>query len=117
MKKSNKGYLAMEKEYHNQQILRGQHRRDVEMTDTEKPDWQEKEFKRQAVARFVVPDWMRPHLAYFNNTGGNDIEELLQDITTTPFANVIRYMLIVSVRSQFDLLMALHKEGILRDEN
>ncbi|KFB96136.1 hypothetical protein GTGU_04676, partial [Trabulsiella guamensis ATCC 49490] len=58
---------------------------------------------------YVVPDWMRQYLPLFNNTGGNDIEELLHDDSTTPFANIVRYMLIVSVRSQFDLLVRVRK--------
>ncbi len=58
---------------------------------------------------YVVPDWMRQYLPLFNNTGGNSVEELLHDDSTTPFANVVRYILIVSVRSQFDLLMMLRK--------
>lgn len=58
---------------------------------------------------YVVPDWMRHYMPLFNNTGGNDVEELLHDDSTTPFANVVRYMLIVSARSQFDLLVTLRK--------
>lgn len=58
---------------------------------------------------YVVPDWMRQYLPLFNNTGGNNVEELLHDDSTTPFANIVRYMLIVSVRSQFDLLVMLRK--------
>lgn len=58
---------------------------------------------------YVVPDWMQQYLPLFNNTGGNNVEELLHDDSTTPFANIVRYMLIVSVRSQFDLLVMLRK--------
>ncbi|MDU3303611.1 MAG: hypothetical protein E7E83_19610, partial [Enterobacter ludwigii] len=47
------------------------------------------------------------------NTGGNDVEELLHDDNTSMFANSIRYMLIVSARSQFTLLMDLHQRGAL----
>lgn len=66
---------------------------------------------------YTMPDWMREYLPYFMNTGGNDVEELLHDDTTTPFANVVRYMLIVSVRAQFDMLVTLrHKRrGALED--
>lgn len=62
---------------------------------------------------YTVPIWMRRYLPLFNNTGGNDVEELLHDDSTTPFANVVRYLLIVSIRSQFDLLMILHKNELL----
>lgn len=62
---------------------------------------------------YAVPDWMRPYLPLFQNTGGNDVEELLHDDNTSMFANSIRYMLIVSARSQFTLLMDLHCRGLL----
>lgn len=64
---------------------------------------------------YPVPDWMRPHLALFQNTGGNDVEELLHDEDTSMFANSIRYMLIVSVRSQFALLVDMHSKGLIAD--
>lgn len=54
---------------------------------------------------YAVPDWMRQFLPLFHNTGGNDVEELLHDEDTNMFANCVRYMLIVSARSQFALLM------------
>ncbi|WP_373225199.1 hypothetical protein [Enterobacter cloacae complex sp. ESBL7] len=62
---------------------------------------------------YTVPDWMRQYLPLFHNTGGNDVEELLHDDNTSMFANSIRYMLIVSARSQFTLLMDLHQRGFL----
>jgi|GEM_PF-6844294 len=64
---------------------------------------------------YAVPDWMRPHLALFQNTGGNDVEELLHDEDTSMFANSIRYMLIVSARSQFALLVDMHSKGLIAD--
>ncbi|HHU7866796.1 TPA: hypothetical protein ACUKSX_005176, partial [Escherichia coli] len=50
------------------------------------------------------------------NTGGNDPEELLNDTETTASANVVRYVLIVAVRSQVDLLQLLYRKGLLRTE-
>ncbi|MCE1279277.1 hypothetical protein LWU92_21645 [Enterobacter hormaechei] len=61
---------------------------------------------------YAVPEWMRQYLPLFQNTGGNDVEELLHDEDTNMFANSIRYMLIVSARSQFSLLMGMHSQGI-----
>lgn len=58
---------------------------------------------------------MKPYLELFVNTGGNDVEELLHDESTTPFANVVRYLLIAAVRSQFDLLKRLKAKGGLTD--
>lgn len=68
---------------------------------------------KSAKEMYEVPEWMRQYLPLFNNTGGNDVEELLHDDRTTPFANVVRYMLIVSVRSQFSLLMELYNKGLI----
>ena len=48
--------------------------------------------------------------------GGNDPEELLNDTGTTASANVVRYVLIVAVRSQVDLLQLLYRKGLLRTE-
>ncbi|HFI1098945.1 TPA: hypothetical protein ACGPFO_004500 [Enterobacter hormaechei] len=62
---------------------------------------------------YAVPEWMRPYLPLFQNTGGNDVEELLHDEDTNMFANSIRYMLIVSARSQFTLLVDLHSKGLI----
>ncbi|ENA7605444.1 hypothetical protein ABGD00_003689 [Shigella boydii] len=49
--------------------------------------------------KYQVPVWMRPLLPLLCNTGGNDPEELLNDTETTASANVVRYVLIVAVRS------------------
>lgn len=68
---------------------------------------------KSAKELYAVPDWMSPYLPLFHNTGGNDVEELLHDEDTNMFANGIRYMLIASVRSQFDMLVTLHKQGII----
>lgn len=62
---------------------------------------------------YAVPEWMRPYLPLFQNTGGNDVEELLHDEDTNMFANSILYMLIVSARSQFTLLVDLHSKGLI----
>lgn len=59
---------------------------------------------------------MRPLLPLLCNTGGNDPEELLNDTETTASANVVRYVLIVAVRSQIELLQLLYRKGLLRTE-
>ena len=64
--------------------------------------------------KYQVPVWMRPLLPLLCNTGGNDPEELLNDTETTASANVVRYVLIVAVRSQVDLLQLLYRKGLLR---
>ncbi|HDT2265871.1 hypothetical protein [Enterobacter asburiae] len=62
---------------------------------------------------YAVPEWMRQFLPSFNNTGGNDVEELLHDDDTSMFANAVRYTFIVSARSQFALLMDMYSKGII----
>lgn len=62
---------------------------------------------------YAVPEWMRQFLPSFNNTGGNDVEELLHDDGTSMFANAVRYTFIVSARSQFALLMDMYSKGII----
>ncbi|EHD4008727.1 hypothetical protein JRA00_004207 [Salmonella enterica] len=66
--------------------------------------------------KYQVPAWMRPLLPLLCNTGGNDPEELLNDTETTASANVVRYVLIVAVRSQVDLLQLLYRKGLLCTE-
>lgn len=62
---------------------------------------------------YAVPEWMRQFLPSFNNTGGNDVEELLHDDCTSMFANSVRYTFIVSARSQFALLIDMYSKGII----
>ncbi|TJG75964.1 hypothetical protein C9165_26920, partial (plasmid) [Escherichia coli] len=66
--------------------------------------------------QYQVPVWMRPLLPLLCNTDGNDPEELLNDTETTASANIVRYVLIVAVRSQIDLLQLLYRKGLLRTE-
>ncbi|HGA3389937.1 hypothetical protein [Enterobacter hormaechei] len=68
---------------------------------------------KTAKKMYVVPEWMRPLLPLFHNTGGNDVEELLHDEDTNMFANSVRYTFIVSARSQFALLMDMYSKGII----
>ncbi|MCR9028367.1 hypothetical protein NXA99_07445 [Citrobacter amalonaticus] len=65
---------------------------------------------------YAVPDWMRQFLPLFQNTGGNDVEALLHDEDTNMFANSIRYMFIVSARSQFGILMEMHRNGFIEND-
>ena len=60
-----------------------------------------------------MPEWMEPYRGSICNTGGNPIEELMNDHRTSGFSNLVRASLIVSVRSQITLLHSLHKKGIL----
>ncbi len=62
---------------------------------------------------WTMPEWMEPYRGMIRNTGGNPIEELVNDHETTAFSNVIRAGLIVAVTSQIRLLADLHSQGLL----
>lgn len=64
---------------------------------------------------YPIYPWMEKYFPMFNNTGGCDVVELLHDDKTTAFANVVRYLLICSVRSQYTLLLKLHDMGLLKE--
>jgi len=63
---------------------------------------------------WVMPEWMEPFRKFIGNTGGNPIEELMNDHESNAFNNVIRAGLIVSVDSQIILLHRLSIAGLLR---
>lgn len=56
---------------------------------------------------WTMPEWMEPHRETINGTGGNSIEDLMNDSTTTLFANAPRYIIIAEVRAQVALLARL----------
>lgn len=60
---------------------------------------------------WVMPEWMEKYRKDIGNTGGNPIEELMNDNHTTAFENATRAIIIVAVKSQVSLLETLHKEG------
>ncbi len=64
---------------------------------------------------WVMPDWMEQYRDLINNTGGNSVEDLLNDRETTARSNVVRAGLIIAVHSQVGLLYALRKLGLLGD--
>ena len=64
--------------------------------------------------RWKMPRWMERYRDDFANTGGNPIEELLNDHGSNGLNNVIRAALIVAVESQVILLERLHKKELLK---
>lgn len=64
---------------------------------------------------WTMPKWMEQYRDLINNTGGNAVEDLMNDHTTTAFVNSIRAGIIVSVDSQVNLLNELHYRGLLAD--
>jgi len=63
--------------------------------------------------KWTMPPWMEKYRDLIVNTGGNPVEDLMNDDVTTSFDNVLRYALICSVSSQVALLELLHKKGLL----
>lgn len=65
--------------------------------------------------QWKMPDWMEPYRYFIVNTGGNDVEELMNDNGTNSnvFNNAPRALICVAVKSQVALLVELHKEGKL----
>lgn len=59
---------------------------------------------------WTMPEWMEPYRESVCNTGGNSVEELMNDKYRV-FENVPRALLVSSVLSQINLLYRLHKDG------
>lgn len=64
--------------------------------------------------KWVMPDYLEKYRGLINNTGGLEIEELMNDKETTAFNNIYRAALIVSIDSQILLLEMLYKHGHLK---
>lgn len=64
--------------------------------------------------KWVMPDYLEKYRGLINNTGGLEIEELMNDKKTTAFNNIYRAALIISVDSQILLLETLYKHGHLK---
>lgn len=70
------------------------------MAETEREPW-------------TMPVWMEPYRELIGDTGGNPVEELMNDRTTTAQTNMIRAALCVSVSGQVALLYRLRRQGFL----
>lgn len=64
---------------------------------------------------WTMPEWMEPYRELIVNTGGNTIESLMNDKTTTGFNNMIRAAIIAAVESQILLLSYLKNAGLLAE--
>lgn len=62
---------------------------------------------------FIMPAEFEVFRDLIMNTGGNPIEGIMNDHTTTVFNNAPRALICVAVKSQIDLLAALHEKGFL----
>ena len=63
-------------------------------------------------SRWRLPKWMQPYAVYIVNTGGNDVEEMVNG-NVDPFINLPLSTLQACVKSQVALLERLHIEGRL----
>lgn len=63
--------------------------------------------------KWKMPDWMKEYKEEINNTGGNSIEEIMNDNKTDVLINAPKAMICVAVKSQVYLLTLLHDRGKL----
>lgn len=65
---------------------------------------------------WTMPRWMEPYRAKITNTGGNSVEDLMNDDGTNSnvFNNAPRALICVAVKSQVAMLEVLHKAGHLK---
>ena len=68
---------------------------------------------RQKEKIWVMPEWMEPYRELIINTGGNTIENLMNDKTTDFFSNHVKCGLIVAVNSQIALLKRLYDKKLI----
>ena len=63
--------------------------------------------------KWVMPKWMEKFRDDICNTGGNSIEELMNDTESNMQNNYVRTALIIAVKSQITFLEKLHSNNIL----
>ena len=64
------------------------------------------------MAKWVMPGWMEQYRADIRNTGGNDIEGMVNR-NASPLVNLPLSTLQACVKSQVSLLAQLHDKGKL----
>jgi hypothetical protein len=65
--------------------------------------------------KWKMPAWMERYRSLFVNTGGNSVEELVNDDGTNSNLqnNAVRALLCVAVKSQVSLLEQLHEADMI----
>lgn len=65
--------------------------------------------------KWVMPEWMEEYRGDINNTGGNSVEELMNDDgkNSNVFNNAPRALICVAVKSQVHLLETLHQKEVI----
>lgn len=64
---------------------------------------------------WVMPEWAEPYRDLFTNTGGNDLERLMNLLPGTGRTNIVLSSLAIACESQYGLLCRLNRLGLLRD--
>lgn len=66
--------------------------------------------------KWIMPKWMKSYANMILNTGGNSIEDLVNDDGTNSniFNNAPRALICASVKSQVGLLEQLYEKGYLK---
>lgn len=70
---------------------------------------------RRTRKKWTMPEWMEPYRELFCNTGGNPIEDLMNDHDCNIFNNSVRVILIGAVDGQIGLLTRLKDRGMLSE--
>lgn len=68
---------------------------------------------KEKVKQLTMPEWMEKYRKLIGDTGGNSIEDLMNDHHTTIAVNAPRAMLCIAVNDQVGLLVRLHDSGLL----
>lgn len=68
---------------------------------------------KAASKKWVMPDWMEQYRDFICNTGGNSVEELMNDDSRMDI-NMPRALLSSCVSSQVYLLNRMHKLNLLK---
>ncbi len=68
---------------------------------------------KEFVKKWVMPEWMERYRYEIGNTGGNSVEDLMNDHGSNLFNNSIKCLLISSVSSQVNLLERLREKNII----
>jgi len=64
--------------------------------------------------KWTMPKWMEKYRELIGNTGGNSIEEMVDD-QSDPQINLPRAVLAACVKSQINFLMRLKTLGLLKE--
>ena len=74
-----------------------------------------KKARKMKTENWKMPVWMEKYRNFISNTGGNSIEELVNDdgINSNVLNNAPRALICVAVKCQVGLLVELHRNGLI----